>query len=71
MYDGHKELYHIVYLILIPLPKEFETFVVNYNMNSKKWIIEKLIAMCVQEHERLKTIKSDNINLIKQSPEKK
>jgi hypothetical protein len=37
----------VVHLILVCLPKEFETFVVNYNMSLEKWIIEKLVAMFV------------------------
>jgi hypothetical protein len=34
-----------VHLILVSLPKEFDTFVVNYNVSREKWIIEKLIVM--------------------------
>lgn len=39
----------IVYLILVSLLKEFETFAVSYNMSVEKWIMERLIAMCVLE----------------------
>jgi hypothetical protein len=28
------------------LPKKFDNFVVNYNIQPKKWDLEKLIAMC-------------------------
>ena len=38
----------LIYLVFASLPKEYETFVVNYNMQPDKWDIEKLIAMCVQ-----------------------
>ena len=38
------------------LPKEYEIFVVNYNIQPDKWDIEKLIAMCVQEEEMLKSL---------------
>jgi hypothetical protein len=38
----------LIYLVFASLPKEYETFVVNYNMQLDKWDIEKLIAMCVQ-----------------------
>ena len=44
----------LVHLIFVSLPKEFEAFVVNYNLQLEKWDIEKLIAMCVQEEERLR-----------------
>lgn len=37
----------VIRLILVSLPKEFDTFIINYNMNSEKWIIEKLIIMCL------------------------
>jgi hypothetical protein len=38
----------IIYLIFNSLPKEFETFEVNYNSMNDKWTLEKFIAMCVQ-----------------------
>jgi hypothetical protein len=44
----------LIYLIFNSLPKEFETFEVNYNSMNDKWILEKFIAMCVQEEERIK-----------------
>ena len=45
----------LIHLVFAFLSKEYETFVVNYNMQPDKWDIEKLIAMCVQEEERLKS----------------
>ena len=42
----------LIYLIFASLPKEYETFVVNYNMQLDKWDIEKLIVMCVQEEKK-------------------
>ena len=47
------------------LPKEFETFVVNYNMSPGTWDIEKTIAMCVQEEDRLKASHDGTLNYVK------
>ncbi|RLN24304.1 uncharacterized protein C2845_PM07G17980 [Panicum miliaceum] len=55
---------HIVHLVFASLPKEFDNFVVNYNMNPEKWDIEKTGAMCVQEEERIKTTHGGCINYV-------
>ena len=52
------------------MPKEYEAFVVNYNMQPDKWDIEKLIAMCVQEEVRLKSSQGDSTNLVKNNKRK-
>jgi hypothetical protein len=57
----------LVHLIFASLPKEYETFVVNYNLQQDKWDIEKLIAMCMQEEERLKSSHGDSINHVKEN----
>jgi hypothetical protein len=44
----------LIYLIFNSLPKEFETFEVNYNSMNDKWTLEKFIAICVQEEEGIK-----------------
>jgi len=60
----------IVHLVLASLPREFETFVVNYNISLEKWDLEKLFAMCVQEEERLKASHGDTLNFMKQNKRK-
>ena len=55
----------LIQLVFTFLPKEYETFVVNYNIQPDKWDIEKFIAMCVQEEERLKSSQGDSANLVK------
>ena len=60
----------LVHLIFATLPKEYETFVVNYNLQPKKWDIEKLIVMCEQEEERLKSSQGDTINHVKHKKKK-
>nr|XP_051229047.1 uncharacterized protein LOC127346830 [Lolium perenne] len=59
----------VIHLIFASLPKEFETFAVNYNAQPEKWAIEKMIAMCVQEEERIKGQSGDSVNYL--SPTKK
>jgi hypothetical protein len=46
------------------LPKEFDNFVINYNMSPDKWDLDKMIAMCVQEEDRLKASNGDSINYV-------
>jgi hypothetical protein len=57
----------LIYLMFNSLPKEFETFEVNYNSMNDKWTLEKFIAMCVQEEERIKRNNGgvDSINMAK------
>jgi hypothetical protein len=37
----------LVHLVMALLPKEFDNFVINYNMSLDKWDLDKMIAMCV------------------------
>jgi hypothetical protein len=60
----------LVHLVMSYLPKEFEAFEINYNSQPKNWGIEKLIAMCVQEEERIKNVRGDFINHVKHNKKK-
>jgi hypothetical protein len=55
----------LVHLVMASLPKEFDNFVINYNMSPDKWDLDKMIAMCVQEEDRLKTSNGGSINYVK------
>jgi hypothetical protein len=55
----------LVHLVMASLPKEFDNFVINYNMSPDKWDLHKMIAMCVQEEDRLKASNSGSINYVK------
>jgi molybdopterin converting factor small subunit len=63
----------LIYLIFNSLPKEFKTFEVNYNSMNDKWTLEKFIAMCVQEEERIKRNNSgvDSVNMAKHHQKRK
>jgi hypothetical protein len=56
----------LVHLDFTSLPREYDSFEVNYNLHIEKWDIEKLIAICVQEEERLKGSYGDSVNHVKQ-----
>jgi hypothetical protein len=63
----------LIYLIFNSLPKEFETFKVNYNSMNDKWTLEKFIAMCVQEEKRIKRNNGgvDSVNMAKHQQKRK
>ena len=58
-----------IHLFFASLPKEFDTFVVNYNIQPEKWDLERLMAMCVQE-ERMKAANGGTINYVKDNKKK-
>lgn len=51
---------NILHLVFASLPKVYDNFVVNYNMNIEKWDVEKIIVMCVQVEKRMKTARGDS-----------
>ena len=54
----------LVHLVFASLPKEFATFIVNYNSQPEKWNMEKATTMCAQEEERLKCQNGGSINFV-------
>ncbi|XP_066320742.1 uncharacterized protein [Miscanthus floridulus] len=60
----------IIHLVFASLSKEFDTFVVNYDIEPEKWDMERLIAMCVQEEERMKAANGGTINYLKDNKKK-
>ena len=61
----------LVHFIMTSLPASFEAFKVNYNTQKVKWSMNELIAMCVQEEERLKLDKPDVAYLMTTNPKKR
>ncbi|KAM0045715.1 putative RNA-directed DNA polymerase [Helianthus debilis subsp. tardiflorus] len=53
----------LVHFIMTSLPSQFDLFKINYNTQKEKWKMSELIAMCVQEEERLKLEKPDVAHL--------
>ncbi|CAH9119283.1 unnamed protein product, partial [Cuscuta epithymum] len=49
----------LVHFIMTSLPAQFGPFKINYNTQKEKWKMSELIAMCVQEEERLKVERPD------------
>jgi hypothetical protein len=60
----------LVHVIFASLPKEFDTFVVNYNIQPEKWNLERCIAMCVQEEERIKAANGGTLNHVRDNKRK-
>jgi hypothetical protein len=63
--DLHVKDEFLVHLIFASLPKEFNTFVVNYNIQPEKWDLDRCMAMCVQEEERMKATNGGTLHYVK------
>ncbi|XP_028058880.1 uncharacterized protein LOC114262712 [Camellia sinensis] len=61
----------LVHFIMTSLLAQFGPFKINYNTQKDKWKMSELIAMCVQEEERLKAEKPDMAHLTTLGPTKK
>jgi len=60
---------YLVHFIMTSLPPQYNAFKINYNSLKEKWSISDLIAMCVQEEERVRADK-DQANLVTQGKER-
>ncbi|XP_062194359.1 uncharacterized protein LOC133897587 [Phragmites australis] len=60
----------LVHFIMTSLPPEFTPFKINYNTQKEKWSMSDLIAMCVQEEERVRAENKDFVNQVS-SPKNK
>ncbi|KAL6342265.1 hypothetical protein AAG906_006890 [Vitis piasezkii] len=60
----------LVHFIMTSLSSQFGPFKINYNTQKDKWKMSELIAMCVQEEERLK-VEKPNMDHLTIGPNKK
>jgi hypothetical protein len=60
----------LIHVIFASLSKEFDTFVVNYNIQPEKWDLERCMAMCVQEEEKIKTTNGGTLSFVKDNKRK-
>ena len=65
-----KEKDFLIHLIFASLLKEYDTFIVNYNMQPKRWGIERLISMCAQEEEMIKSSQGESAHFVKDNKRK-
>ncbi|GAV66306.1 UBN2_2 domain-containing protein [Cephalotus follicularis] len=61
----------LVHFIMISLLVQFGPFKINYNTQKEKWKMSELIAMCVQEEERLKVESPNFAHLATSTPTRK
>ncbi|KAK3040692.1 hypothetical protein RJ639_028388 [Escallonia herrerae] len=60
----------LVHFIMTSFPAQFGPFKINYNTQKEKWKMSKLISMCVQEEERLKSEPPDSAHVAITGPSK-
>jgi hypothetical protein len=59
-----------VNMIFASLSKEFDIFVVNYNIQPEKWDLERCMAMRVQEKEKIKAVNGGTLSFVKDNKKK-
>ena len=52
----------LVHFIMTSLPPEYNAFKIAYNTRNDNWSMSDLIAMCVQEEERIKAEPKDYVH---------
>ncbi|XP_026445710.1 uncharacterized protein LOC113346391 [Papaver somniferum] len=62
---------YLVKLAVNSLPKQFETFNINYNTCDRKWDANELISHCVQEEERHRHETKEYAHFASAGPSKK
>ena len=45
-------------------PSQYGSFKISYNIHKEKWLVNELLAMCVQEEKRLNQEVGDSAHLV-------
>ncbi|XP_008779696.1 uncharacterized protein LOC103699455 [Phoenix dactylifera] len=53
----------LVHFVLNSLPIEYAPFKISYNTHTEKWTINQLLAMCVDEEQRIKQERQESVYL--------
>jgi hypothetical protein len=53
----------LVHFVLNSLPSEYAPFKISYNTLKEKWSMNQLLAMCVDEEQRLKQERQESVHL--------
>ena len=54
----------LVLLVLLSLPAQYDQFKVSYNCQKEKWTLNELISHCVEEEERMKHKRTEEVHMI-------
>ena len=54
----------LVLLVLLSLPTQYNQFKVSYNCQKEKWTLNELISHCVEEEDRLKHDRAEEVHMI-------
>jgi hypothetical protein len=60
----------LVHVVFASLPKEFDNFVVSYNIQHEKWNLERCLAMCVQGEDRIRAAGGGSLNFVRDNKKK-
>ncbi|XP_051132644.1 uncharacterized protein LOC127252494 [Andrographis paniculata] len=54
----------LVLLVLLSFPTQYDQFKVSYNCQKEKWTLNELISHCVEEEERMKPNKTEEVHVV-------
>ncbi|CAA0839096.1 Unknown protein, partial [Striga hermonthica] len=54
----------LVLLVLLSLPTQYDQFKVSYNCQKEKWTLNELISHCVEEEDRMKHKRAEEVHMV-------